>query len=266
MTKIIAEIGWNHMGNLDLAQKMILASKENGADFVKFQTWSLSRLVKGPWDKDGRKEIYEKAELSFDDHIKIKKYCDSLDIQFFSSVFSIPDAEMLAQVQSNHVKIASFESRNIPLLQTCDNLFDTIFISTGTSTIYEIKKSLSHMHKSKIVLLHCVSSYPLLYENANLPQITRLKKIADIVGYSDHTEGIAGAKVALEYDVQFIEKHFTTDHNLPGRDNKFAILPHELKELREYINIRNQMNIDHGDVVLDCESDARKVMPGRFNG
>jgi N,N'-diacetyllegionaminate synthase len=266
MTKIIAEIGWNHMGDLELAKKMILASKESGADFVKFQTWSLTRLKEGPWDKDGRKEIYEKAELSFDDHIKIKNYCDSLDVQFFSSVFSIPDAEMLAQVQHNYVKIASFESRNILLLQACDDLFDTFFISTGTSTIDEIKKSLSHIHKSKVVLLHCVSSYPLLYENANLPQITRLKKISEVVGYSDHTGGVEGAKTALEYDIQFIEKHFTIDHNLPGRDNKFAVLPHELKELREYIDIRNQMSIDHGDVLLDCEADARKVMSGRFDG
>ena len=106
----------------------------------------------------------------------------------------------------------------------------------------------------------------MLYENSNLPQINRLKKIADSVGYSDHTSGIEGSKVSLGYGVDYIEKHFTTDQNLPGRDNKFSILPSELKELKEYINILEGMNMDHGDVLFDCEKEAREIMTGRFNG
>ena len=74
MTKIVSEIGWNHMGDLTLAKEMIHASKESGADIVKFQTWSVSRLKKGPWDKDGRTEIYKKAELSENDHQQLKAY------------------------------------------------------------------------------------------------------------------------------------------------------------------------------------------------
>ena len=70
--KIIAEIGWNHMGNIHLAEKMIKAAAKAGADFCKFQTWSVDNLKKGPWDKDGRRKIYEKAQLSFADHIKLK--------------------------------------------------------------------------------------------------------------------------------------------------------------------------------------------------
>ena len=76
MTKLIAEIGWNHMGDMKLAKEMILAAKESGADFAKFQTWSVRRLKRGSWDTDGRRQIYEKAELSFDKHIELKKYCD----------------------------------------------------------------------------------------------------------------------------------------------------------------------------------------------
>ena len=92
-------------------------------------------MKNGPWDQDGRREIYKKAELSYEDHIYLKEYSDSINIPFFSSVFSIPDAEMLAKVQNNYVKIASFESRNIELIKICDKLFDTIFISTGTTSI-----------------------------------------------------------------------------------------------------------------------------------
>ena len=89
MTKIISEIGWNHMGDMNLAKEMIHASKENGADFVKFQTWSVDRLKKGPWDKDGRLEIYKKAELSLDQHFELYEYSKKVEIDFFSTPFQL---------------------------------------------------------------------------------------------------------------------------------------------------------------------------------
>jgi sialic acid synthase SpsE len=266
MTKIISEIGWNHMGDMDLAKLMISESVNNGADMVKLQTWSVDRLKDGPWDTDGRREIYEKAELTMDKHFELLNWCDDLSVPFFTSVFSVEDAELLYEVQTERVKIASFESRNKELLSYCDNNFDTIYISTGTSTVDEIKESLKYIKTSNVVLLHCVSSYPLEYANANLPRINSLKKLCDRVGYSDHTSGIEGSKVALEYDIEVIEKHFTTDKRLPGRDNKFSILPHELRELSDYIKLRREMNVNHGDGYLECEEEAREVMTERFDG
>ena len=116
-TKIISEIGWNHMGDMDLAKDMIHASKENGADFVKFQTWSVERLKNGPWDEDGRLEIYKKAELTKDQHVELYEYSNKVGIEFFSSVFSIEDAKLLSEVQDKFVKIASFDSDNLELKQ-----------------------------------------------------------------------------------------------------------------------------------------------------
>ena len=83
MTKIISEIGWNHMGDMERAKDMISASKENGANLVKFQTWSVDRLKPGPWDKDGRLEIYKQAELSKDQHLELYEYSNKLGIYFF---------------------------------------------------------------------------------------------------------------------------------------------------------------------------------------
>lgn len=266
MTKLIAEIGWNHMGDMDLAKEMISASKENGADMVKFQTWSVERLKDGPWDTDGRREIYEKAELTKDKHIELYEYSNKLNIPFFSSVFSIEDARLLAYVEVERVKIASFEARNKKLLGFCDGLFDTIYISTGTTTVDEIKESLEHIKTSNVVLLHCVSCYPLEPQNANLPRINTLREICDRVGYSDHTSGVEGSKVALGYDIEVIEKHFTIDHDLPGRDNKFAILPHQLKELSDYIKLKEESDTYRGDGYMDCEIESREIMTGRFSG
>ena len=264
-TQIISEIGWNHMGDMDLAKEMISASKEKGADMVKFQTWSVDRLKDGPWDDDGRLEIYKQAELSKDQHLELYEYSDKLSIPFFSSVFSVEDAELLSEVQTDRVKIASFESRNPTLLAYCDSRFDTIYVSTGTSSVSEIEEHLDYLPTGNVVLLHCISSYPLEPKNTNLPRINSLKKLCDRVGYSDHTFGVEGSKAALEYDIEVIEKHFTLDHDLPGRDNKFAILPHELKELSDYIKTREEMNINHGDGYLECEQEARDIMTGRFD-
>ena len=198
--KIIAEIGWNHMGDMNLAKEMITASKENGADMVKLQTWSVDRLSPGPWDTDGRREIYEKAELTKEKHIELYEYSNNLSIPFFTSVFSIEDARLLAYVEKDTVKIASFESRNKDLLSFCDGLFDTIYISTGTSTVDEIKESLEYIKTSNVVLLHCVSCYPLEPQNVNLPRILGLKGLCDRVGYSDHTPGIDAAGIVESCD------------------------------------------------------------------
>jgi len=266
MVKIIAEIGWNHMGDMKLAKKMIKAAKVNGADYAKFQTWSVDRLKSGPWDDDGRKEIYENAELSLEKHKQLKKYCDKIGIEFLSSVFSIQDIELLSKVTTKAVKIPSFESRNIYLIQRAIATFDHVFISTGTSTFQEIKDSLAGLPMHKMTILHCVSSYPCNPETANLEKINLLKELAFNVGYSDHIKGVESAKVALEYDIDVIEKHFTIDHDLPGRDNKFAILPHELKDLRDYLDLREKMKQDKGPGFMDSEIEAREIMTGRFNG
>ena len=112
MTKIIAEIGWNHIGNLNLAKKMILAAKKSGADLVKIQTFSEKRLVPGPWDNDGRRELYKKASLSLHDHIILNRFAKKNKIVFFSSVFNIEGALLLSKVQKKFVKIPSSEIRS----------------------------------------------------------------------------------------------------------------------------------------------------------
>jgi len=267
MTKIVSEIVWNHMGDMTLAKEMISASKEHGADFVKFQTWSVERLKNGPWDEDGRLEIYKKAELTKDQHVELYEYSNKVGIEFFSSAFSIEDAKLLSEVQNKYVKIASFDSDNIDLLKFCNDNFETMFISTGTKTVDEVKSSVSreNIPDAKIIVLHCISSYPLEPKNANLPRINSFKKIYDKVGYSDHTFGVETTKVALEYDIDIVEKHFTLDRDLPGRDNKFAILPHELKDLSDYIKLREESKTFHGDGYLECEQEARDIMTGRFD-
>jgi len=239
--ELIAEIGWNHQGDMELAKKMIFEAKKNGADYAKFQTWSVDKLVPGPWDKDGRREIYQKAQLTKERHIELIKYC-------------------------NEVKIPSMEASNTSLLKFVNEHFDRIILSLGAHTLVEAKQAIKTFNKKKLVVLHCVSVYPCDYNMANIPKMKILQSIHDRVGYSDHIQGVDSAKVAIGEGAVIIEKHFTTDNNLPGRDNVFAILPKDLNELSIFIKRREEMFIDHGVDFLPQEQDSRDNYRGRWDG
>lgn len=129
-TQIIAEIGWNHMGDMNLAKKMINLASESGCKFAKFQTWSVDRLKKGSWDFDGRRQIYENAELTIEQHILLKNYCKSKGIAFLSSAFSLKDAELLKEIGCKEIKIPSFECTNIPRYICAFKTWDFYFFAT----------------------------------------------------------------------------------------------------------------------------------------
>ena len=273
MIKIIAEIGWNHCGDMNLAKQMAKAAADNGATYAKYQTWSVGRLKQGSWDKDGRREIYEKAELTKEDHIELIQYCNDIGIKFLSSVFSIDDAALLQELGCREVKIPSFESRNHELISYCSDNFDTIFMSTGTSTYREVQESCKYVGAGvAFYILHCVSTYPCDPKIANIKRMELLKDVRahlginTFIGYSDHIQGVESAKVAIGEGALVVEKHFTTDNNLPGRDNKFAILPHQLKDLSDYIKLRDDMFSMYEHDFQECESDSRENYTGRFNG
>jgi sialic acid synthase SpsE len=264
MTKIIAEIGWNHMGSISLAKKMILAAKKSGADLVKTQIFDIKYLKPGPWMKDGRFEIYKKAQLTEKKYKELLGFSKKNKINFFTSVFNILGAKQVLKVHNELIKIPSTESRNIELIKFCTKNFKKIFISTGTSTKKEILKTKKIVKYRNSVFLHCVSSYPCDAKNANLPRINFIKTLAKESGFSDHTLGTEVSKIALGYKIDYLEKHFTIDKSLPGRDNKFAILPHQLKDLVLFKKILNECNKSLGSDYLKIETETRRKYTGRW--
>lgn len=262
---IIAEIGWNFVGDMELAKEMIRQAADAGADYAKFQTWSVKNLKPGPWDNDGRREIYEKAELSEEKHLILSDCCKANNIKFLTSCFSLDSIDLISRL-TNEVKIASTELWNIDLLKEIAKKFDTIFLSTGTCTTQEISLAVDILKEKKVYLLHCVTSYPCPPEKINLPRIKSLGYFTSNIGYSGHGEGIYDALASMKYDVKVIEKHFTIDKNLPGRDNKFAILPHELKFLVDYAKVYKKMDTYNTTEYQECEQEAREVYRGRWSG
>lgn len=254
--ELIAEIGWNHMGNIDLAKKMILSAKNSGADYAKFQTWSVKNLCSGDWDQDGRKEIYKKAELSQEMHEELFDFCQKQNIKFLTSLFNLEDLSKLRNINLKTIKVPSHEVYNIKLIETLTDMYETVLVSTGAAKWEEIKKITKIKNFKKIIFMHCVSAYPCNFEDLNFNKFEKLKILSDNqIGYSGHYVGIDDAKIAINLGANVIEKHFTVDNDLPGRDNKFALLPKKFKDLsdyrKKYICMRKNLNLDLQESEMD---------------
>lgn len=265
--KIIAEIGWNHLGDMQLAKKMIDIASKNGADICKFQSWKEENLKFGPWDNDGRREIYKKAQLTENQHYELKDHCELNNVDFLTSVFNLNDIDFLKKLKIDLIKIPSHEVYNLALIGDCLDAFDKVLISSGASNWYEIEKIKKNFknHLNKIIMMHCVSSYPLSAENVNFNKMRELNKYFKEIGYSGHYSGIEDAKIAICLGAKYVEKHFTIDKSLPGRDNKFALDEKELLELNNFRDIFLKMNIDKGLDLQECEKDIYNNYRGRWS-
>ena len=263
--KIIAEIGWNHLGNIKLAEKFIKSAAKSGADFCKFQTWSVSNLKPGKWDHDGRRQIYEKAGLTKNDHFKLINICKKNKVEFLTSVFNKKDISFLKKLNNKYIKIPSHEIYNIELIKLAIKNFKIVLISAGAANWNEIIKiSKLKGFKKKVILMHCVSSYPCEVNSLNFPKYNRLKKLTNNVGYSGHYSDIDDAILAISLGATYVEKHFTINNKLPGRDNKFAITPKLLNKICNYRDNFKGMMIDRGKNLQKCEQDIYKNYRGRW--
>jgi len=264
--ELIAEIGWNHMGDMELAEKMISSAANSGAEYCKFQTWKVKNLKDGPWNTDGRLEIYNKAELSDEDHKKLVNLCKKHNVKFLTSLFNIKDLEFVSQLSNKAIKIPSHEVYNLELIKnSCEN-FEKIFISVGACKWNEFKNILNlDIDLKKVYFMHCVSSYPLSEENVNFPKLLEIKKAHHQIGYSGHLKGVEDAIAAISFGAMIVEKHFTVDNDLPGRDNKFALLPNEMKMISKYRDIFSKMSISKGLDIQECEMDIYNNYRGRWS-
>ena len=265
---IIAEIGWNHLGDINLAQRMIVAAKESGATTVKFQLWDPEFMRNGAWNTDGRIEIYKKAKLSNEDVLSLKEFSINTKIDILFSAFGTEGASRLLSLNFDSIKIPSHEIANKKLIGFCSENFNKIYISTGASKKEEVEWSSEHLKNSQkcsyFNLMHCVSSYPCKIEHINLPRIKYLKSLHDHVGLSDHTSNEYTPSYSISYGVTVIEKHFTIDNNLDGRDNKFALEPQVFKKMTEHIHLANLANNDFGLDYQDSENDIVENYRGRW--
>ncbi len=231
---VLAEIGINHEGDVDLAERLIRAAKESGADGVKFQTFKAADLAH-PEKASEYYKLFKSVELDRDAYIRLMDVAKDIGIAFISTPFGIPEADMLAELGVPAIKIASGDVTNFPLLEHVGGLGLPVILSTGMSYLDEVKGArdvLLNAGCEKLAILHCVSRYPTTPEELNLNAIeTLLNEFPEVIGFSDHTEGTWAAPAAVAMGARFIEKHFTLDRTLPGPDHALSVEPNELKTL-----------------------------------
>ena len=244
---IIAEIGVNHNGKIDLALRSLEAAAAAGADAVKFQTFSTSKLVRigtrtaeyqqvNSGESDQYKMLRE-LELSPNDYIRLIDHCRSLgSIEFMSSPFDEESADYLIALGMRRIKIASGEITNLPFIAHLAGKKLPILLSTGMSRLEEVSEAVAVIKEqwrdqqssmmSYLTLLHCTSNYPTIPDDVNLRAMLTLREYFGVaVGYSDHTVQDAVPLAAVAMGASVIEKHFTLDRNLPGPDHKASIEP-----------------------------------------
>lgn len=242
---IIAEAGVNHNGSFDLACKLVDRAKEAGVDCIKFQTFKSENIVSRSADKaeyqkkttgEGTQEdMLKKLELSYDEFIKLKNYCDKVGICFLSTPFDLESIEFLAEIDMPFWKIPSGEITNYPYLCAIAKTHKPVVMSTGMCNMDEIRAAINVLCENgttDIKLLHCNTEYPTPFEDVNLKAMLSIRKAFGYeVGYSDHTKGIEVPIAAVAMGATIIEKHFTLDKSMEGPDHKASLEPNELKQM-----------------------------------
>lgn len=246
---IIAEIGINHNGKLELAKKLIDLAVKAGADAVKFQKRSLNHLyreeiLKNPnIESQGTEiliDVLKEVELSDQDYDEIIDYCKKKKITFLCTPWDQPSVDFLEKRNVPAYKVASADMTNFPLLRYLARTKKLLIVSTGMSTIEEIEKTVNFLknENTNFFLLHCNSTYPAPIETLNLELIKMLSSKFDVpVGYSGHESGIIGTLTAANLGAVIIERHITLDKRMEGLDQAASLEQDEfitlVKNIRE---------------------------------
>lgn len=234
---LIAEIGINHNGDLDLAKKMTISAIDSGADIVKFQTHlvddemlNIDEKKKASHVKGSLYEILKQCSLDLKAHFELKKLCESKNKIFMSTPFSIQAVDLLNKIGVKAFKIGSGETNNHHFVEYILKKNKPTLVSTGTSSWQDLKRFNERFvnYKKQIILLHCVSNYPTKLKDANVKVIEKIKNELNFIsGFSDHSIDNYSSIASIVCGAKIIERHFTISRQLPGIDQQASLEPNE---------------------------------------
>jgi len=242
---VIAEVGHNHQGELEQAKRLIDAAHECGANAVKLQKRSNRTLYtrdfyEQPYDNElsfGKTygEHREALELGADEYRELLQHARSVGVTFFATAFDFESADLLAELGVPAFKFASGDLKNTPLQRHIAAFGKPMLLSTGGGTMADVERAVDTILpiNDQLCVLQCTAAYPAAVEDLNLSVITTMRERFPelVVGLSDHQNGIAMAVVAFMLGARVIEKHFTLDHALKGRDHAFSLMPEGMRRL-----------------------------------
>lgn len=262
---VIAEIGINHNGDVEIAKKLIDAAADAGADAVKFQKRTTEEIL----TKEGLNKAYtsphafaptygehrNKLEFNEAQYRELKKYAAKKNILFFASVWDHTSADFLEQLDIDAYKIPSADLINIPLLEHVAKKGRPILLSSGMNTLEEIDDAMRAVlkHNHRVVLFHCLSLYPSPEDKINLKFMEVLKNRFHPlpIGYSGHEIDLLPTLAAVAQGAHIIERHLTLDKTMKGSDHSGSLEPHQLKELIDMIKRIEKINGIAEKVIYD---------------
>lgn len=275
---IIAEIGINHNGSLDIAKQLIKVAKDAGCNAVKFQKRTIDICYtkefldsprKSPFGKTQR-EQKEALEFGRKEYDEIDRYCKEIGIDWFASAWDIPSIEFLDRYDCKYQKVASPMTTNIPFLNTLSTRCKHTFLSTGMSTEGQIQKAYNiFWDKCPVVVFHCVSEYPLSEDKMNLSYIKKLKNMFPYspIGYSGHETGLSTTYYAAALGATYIERHITLDKAMYGSDQAASLDPQGLRLLVGGLRKLERAMGNGEKIITEQEkSNAKKMRYWETNG
>ena len=233
---VIAEIGINHNGSLNIAKQLIDVAKDAGADAVKFQKRTIDLVYtkellnsprESPWGKTQR-EQKQGLEFSAEQYREIDRYCREKNIEWFASAWDLESQKLMRQFNLKYNKIASASLVYEPLLRMVAEEKKHTFISTGMSKMVNIDRAVTIFKEAgcPFELMHCISTYPMDEEDANLNRINALReRYGCEVGYSGHEVGLAVSYAAAALGISSLERHITLDRAMYGSDQAASVEP-----------------------------------------
>lgn len=280
---LIAEIGVNYydiaikenISNMEAAKLMVKKAKDAGCNAVKFQSYKADKIASknspAYWDTNeeptkSQYELFKKFDsFGKEEYKELANYCKEIEIMFLSTPFDFDSIDYLDEFMEVY-KISSSDLTNLPFIKKIAKKEKPIIISTGASTIEEIKVAISTIENEgnkNIGIMHCVLSYPTDYNDVNLLMIKNLKDLYPNydIGYSDHTkpdENMLVLTTAYLYGATILEKHYTLDKTLKGNDHYHGMDPEDIATFKKNIKFIKKINGQYDKIPLDCESESRK--------
>ena len=259
-TKIIAEVASNHGGDIKLAKEFIRIAADVGVDYIKFQSWQVSKLSKD----DSQYDWFKQSELKDAAHYELLEECKKRNINFLTTVFDTDRIAFLKGLGIDEIKVASPDLGSYRMLNLLKDNFEHIIVSTGMHYKEEIQKAADTLGGGNFTFMHCVSVYPTPPDKVNLAKMQWLKKFTHSVGYSDHTLGTEVVKFAISQGASYIEKHFCLGKYGPGRVMPWDAEPYQMEEIVKYAGmVHTLLGKDTGDLPEE-EKDSRQRFIGRF--
>jgi sialic acid synthase len=271
---VIAEIGNNHQGNVDVCKEMFVAAKKSGADAVKLQ----KRDNKGLYTKEAFDKIYDNPnsfgatygehrdflEFGWDEYVELKKFAAEIEIDFFATAFDITSANFLEEIGVPAYKIASGDLKSIPLLKHIADFGKPILLSTGGGTLEDIQRAYDAIMpiNSQLCILQCTGGYPPAWDELNLRVISTLRDRfpAIVTGFSSHDSGIAMAVAGYMLGARIVEKHFTLNRASKGTDHAFSLEPVGLtKMVRDLRRLKIALGDGNKDMFPSEEAPITKM-------